>query len=393
MTPEWRAALTAVAARTRELFDAGRRSATASAAGCAGSCAAPGSAARAFSIRLDGRGFDVFRAAADARAVGRPTRSCDRVASAAITWKPAGGDRGARHQLLLLVPGAAGEKRQAIIAVWDFCRAVDDAVDEAPARTRRRAAQGSRAGGEELARLLRRGHAARPRRAARCSRSSRASSCRAQPFDALIEGVEMDLDARRYETFADLYRYCMRVASAVGLICLEIFGYRDPASRQYATDLGVALQLTNILRDVPEISRGAGSTFRWRTFARFGCTEGDLRPRRSMRATASGRPRSRRCCAPGAARASTTTRAPRGAAARRRAPPGRRARSWARSIAAILRPHRAARLRRVHRGRPRSPAAPRADRRRDLGADRRLLRSVEHGRTSTSSSSAPGSPG
>ena len=76
-------------------------------------------------------------------------------------------------------------------------------------------------------------------------------------FDALIEGVEMDIGSRRYETFEELYEYCIRVASAVGLICLEIFGYDDPRSRQYATDLGVALQLTNILRDVPEdLARG-----------------------------------------------------------------------------------------------------------------------------------------
>jgi 15-cis-phytoene synthase len=54
-----------------------------------------------------------------------------------------------------------------------------------------------------------------------------------------------------------LYQYCIRVASAIGLICLEIFGYEDPRARQYATDLGVALQLTNILRDVPEdLGRG-----------------------------------------------------------------------------------------------------------------------------------------
>jgi phytoene synthase len=67
----------------------------------------------------------------------------------------------------------------------------------------------------------------------------------------------MDLGDRRYETFSDLYEYCIRVASAVGLICLEIFGYRDPAARQYAIDLGVALQLTNILRDVPgDLQRG-----------------------------------------------------------------------------------------------------------------------------------------
>jgi phytoene synthase len=78
-----------------------------------------------------------------------------------------------------------------------------------------------------------------------------------QPFEALIEGVEMDLAPRRYESFDDLYQYCIRVASAVGLMCLDIFGAREPASRQYAIDLGVALQLTNILRDVRgDLARG-----------------------------------------------------------------------------------------------------------------------------------------
>ena len=95
-------------------------------------------------------------------------------------------------------------------------------------------------------------------------------------FDALIEGVEMDLDFRRYETFADLYEYCIRVASAIGLISLEIFGYQEPQSRQYATDLGVALQLTNILRDVPEdLSRGR-VCIPQEDLRAHGCTEEDL---------------------------------------------------------------------------------------------------------------------
>ena len=86
----------------------------------------------------------------------------------------------------------------------------------------------------------------------------------------------MDLHTRRYQTFADLYEYCIRVASAVGLMCVEIFGCKDPASRQYAIDLGVALQLTNILRDVPgDLERGR-VYIPMEDFARFGCHEGDL---------------------------------------------------------------------------------------------------------------------
>jgi phytoene synthase len=69
-------------------------------------------------------------------------------------------------------------------------------------------------------------------------------------FDELIKGVEMDLDVKRYETFASLEQYCYRVASVVGLLSIEIFGYRNPACRDYAIHLGKALQLTNILRDV-----------------------------------------------------------------------------------------------------------------------------------------------
>ena len=69
-------------------------------------------------------------------------------------------------------------------------------------------------------------------------------------FDELIKGCEMDLDIKRYENFEELELYCYRVASVVGLLSIEIFGYQNPACRDYAVYLGKALQLTNILRDV-----------------------------------------------------------------------------------------------------------------------------------------------
>ena len=71
-----------------------------------------------------------------------------------------------------------------------------------------------------------------------------------QPFEDLLAGVAMALEQARYPTFETLLEYCRRVASAVGLICLEVFGYRDPRARSYAINLGIALQLTNIIRDV-----------------------------------------------------------------------------------------------------------------------------------------------
>ena len=74
-------------------------------------------------------------------------------------------------------------------------------------------------------------------------------------FTDLIRGVEMDLARRRYATFDELEEYCYLVASTVGLLCIEIFGRRHPSAVDYARDLGVAFQLTNILRDVREDAR------------------------------------------------------------------------------------------------------------------------------------------
>ena len=165
------------------------------------------------------------------------------------------------------------DKRQAIVAVWDFCRAVDDAVDEAPAE--RSAIEVAR-WRDEVARCFDGGAPETPQGRALQPLIADFGLPRSA-FEALIEGVEMDLHGRRYQTFEDLYEYCIRVASAVGLMCVRIFGCADPGSRQYAIDLGVALQLTNILRDVP------GDLARGRVYVptvdleRFGVTEDDLR--------------------------------------------------------------------------------------------------------------------
>ena len=169
----------------------------------------------------------------------------------------------------LVLPAA---QRRAIVAVWDFCRAVDDAVDEAPEDQRVARVREWR---DELARCFEGGAPATPQGAALQPLIPEFNLPRSA-FDALIEGVEMDLNTSRYATFADLYEYCIRVASSVGLMCVAIFGCRDEASKQYAIDLGVALQLTNILRDVPgDLDRGR-VYIPLEDFARFGCHEGDL---------------------------------------------------------------------------------------------------------------------
>ena len=97
----------------------------------------------------------------------------------------------------------------------------------------------------------------------------------------------MDLTQRRYATFADLRVYCERVASAVGLASIEIFGYTQPATRQYAVDLGLALQLTNILRDVAADSARGRLYLPLDELARFGVAEDEL-----MAAAAGKRPAS-----------------------------------------------------------------------------------------------------
>jgi phytoene synthase len=97
-------------------------------------------------------------------------------------------------------------------------------------------------------------------------------------FYRLIEGVETDLRVRRYASFEELKRYCYLVASVVGLISIEIFGYRGgEQAREYAADLGIALQLTNILRDVQEDLQRDRIYLPQEEMARFGYGEDDLR--------------------------------------------------------------------------------------------------------------------
>ncbi len=73
-------------------------------------------------------------------------------------------------------------------------------------------------------------------------------------LELALDGVGMDLEIQRYETFAELYRYCYRVASVVGLACIHIWGFRDEAAKRHAEAAGIAFQLTNILRDLSEDS-------------------------------------------------------------------------------------------------------------------------------------------
>jgi len=163
-------------------------------------------------------------------------------------------------------------QRDALYAVYAFCRIVDDAVDVGQDRDEQR---------RELARWreeIGRVYGGTPAHPAgeRLQEAIRAFPIPRTVLDEIITGVEMDLDHPRYETFEDLYVYCYRVASAVGLACIEIFGYRDPRARDYAVYLGVALQLTNIMRDVQADARAGRVYLPQEDLRRFGVTAEDL---------------------------------------------------------------------------------------------------------------------
>ncbi len=166
-------------------------------------------------------------------------------------------------------------KREAIIAVWDFCRIVDDEVDEPGDRS---VEQQRLALGEWRAEVERcfRGTPATPQGRALAPWVAAFELSR-RPFEDLIDGVEMDLDRQRYASFDELYEYCWRVASTVGAICIEIFGQRSAEARQYAHELGIALQLTNIVRDVRDDALRGRIYLPQDELRRFGCREEELR--------------------------------------------------------------------------------------------------------------------
>ena len=170
----------------------------------------------------------------------------------------------------LILPRA---KREAIYALYAFCRTVDDAVDQqgGTAADQRRALAEWRA---ELARAYE-GGPTRPL-AVHLAQVVRAFPVPRQHLEAVLDGVEMDIDKRRYATFDELHEYCYRVAAAVGLACIEVFGYTDNRAREYAVNLGVALQLTNIMRDLATDAARGRIYLPLDELRRFGYTEEDL---------------------------------------------------------------------------------------------------------------------
>ncbi|MCC7185361.1 MAG: squalene/phytoene synthase family protein [Acidobacteria bacterium] len=171
----------------------------------------------------------------------------------------------------LVLPKA---ERRAITAVFDVCRAIDDAVDlETDPRLAHAALDNWR---REVKRIFSGEEPQTPQGLA-LQPFVKPFRLPESQFEALIEGVGMDASPRRFQTFEELEPYCHRVASSVGLMCAEIFGYTDPQVLRYATDLGVALQLTNILRDVGVDYRRGRMYLPLADLANAGCSEEDIR--------------------------------------------------------------------------------------------------------------------
>jgi phytoene synthase len=172
------------------------------------------------------------------------------------------------------------ETRQDITTFYAFCRLVDDAADDpdVPLSERRYWLQSWR-------RWLVQAEPDEPGFASELRTLIVKYKIDLQLFEEILLGVETDLEPVRFENFEALHRYCYRVASAVGLVSIEIFGYRNPQSKEYAQKLGVALQLTNIIRDVDkDLLNGGRIYLPVNELVMFGYSEEALRQRTYNRA-------------------------------------------------------------------------------------------------------------
>jgi phytoene synthase len=169
------------------------------------------------------------------------------------------------------------QKRRAIYALYSFCRVVDDCVDEPDGE--------GQAGLDRWLAEVHRCYAGQPSTplGRELAEALLLFPIPRQSFEDIVAGCRMDLTTRRYARFEDLLVYCRRVASAVGLAAIEIFEYASPATRDYAIELGLALQLTNILRDVGPDARSGRLYLPLEDLARFGVSEDEI--------LAPGRPR------------------------------------------------------------------------------------------------------
>ena len=174
------------------------------------------------------------------------------------------------YYAILTLPAA---QRRAICVAYAFCRYCDDAVDAETSTEEKlsrlaqlqRSLDGAYSGESDTSLSL------------ALADVARTYDVPQEYFHELLRGMERDLVQYRYRDFEDLREYCYQVASVVGLICLQIFGYKDPGAKAHAIDLGIAMQLTNIARDVGEDLEFGRIYLPQDEIARFGYSEEEMR--------------------------------------------------------------------------------------------------------------------
>ena len=182
--------------------------------------------------------------------------------------------RESKSNLALAFVSLGRERRHDITVFYAFCRVIDDIADEVDL-----SAEEKQRRLNEWRGWLRAPTANEPALAHDLRGLIGKYPLTPEMLDKIIAGVEMDLRIKRYATFEQLRVYCYCVASAVGLVSIEIFGYRNPACKEYAIQLGLALQMTNIIRDVGKDLRAGRIYLPQEDLARFRYSETELQDR------------------------------------------------------------------------------------------------------------------
>jgi phytoene synthase len=182
--------------------------------------------------------------------------------------------RQSNSNLALAFISLGRERRRDITIFYAFCRVIDDIVDSSELTVADKQLRLA-----EWRNLLRAGAPDEPALARDMRALIDNYSLSSDMLEEIIAGVEMDLSISRYATFDELRIYCYRVASVVGLVSIEIFGYRNPDCKEYAVQLGLALQMTNIIRDVGKDLRAGRIYLPQEDLARFDYSETALQDR------------------------------------------------------------------------------------------------------------------
>jgi len=182
--------------------------------------------------------------------------------------------RQSKSNLALAFISLGRERKRDITVFYAFCRVIDDIADSSELNVVEK-----RVGLAKWRQMLHATAQDEPLLARDVRRLIAKYSLPAAMLDEIIAGVEMDLSTMRYPTFEELRVYCYRVASAVGLVSIEIFGYRNQHCKQYAIELGLALQMTNIIRDVGKDMQNGRIYLPQEDLARFHYSESEMMQR------------------------------------------------------------------------------------------------------------------